>query len=120
MAMNIVKDSHLPAFVAEGVPVPEGTKGNDFVSVGAVRGLAGFDAVEGEDGLFYTNVDTAAEIRIGAVTGAFANGDSVYRKTADGTFAKAAGEGLVLIGRAVRAKAAASGTLFVRLIPQAA
>lgn len=120
MAMHIVKDSHLPAFVAEGVPVASTVKGNDFVSVGAIRGLAGFDAKQGEDGLYYTNVDTAAEIRIDAVSGAFAVGDPVYRKTADGTFAKAAGEGLVLIGRATRAKAAAAGKLFVRLIPQAA
>ena len=120
MALNIVKDSNLNAFVAESVPVASTIKGNDWVGVGAIRGLAGFDPVQGEDGNWYTNVDTAAEIRVEGVSGAFAVGDSVYC-TAGGTgWAKASGENLVLVGRAVRAKTAASGNLFVRLIPQSA
>lgn len=118
MAMNIVKDSHLNAFVAESVPVASTVKGNDWVEVGTIRGLAGFDATKGEDGLYYTNVDTAAEIRVEGVAGAFAVGDPAYRKTSDGTWAKVSGAGLVLVGRVVRAKAAAAGNLFVRLIPQ--
>lgn len=119
MAQKIVKDSHLAIFVQE-VSVPSGTKGDAFVSVGAIRGLAGYDAVTAEDGKHYTTVDTAAEIRIDDVAGAFAIGDSVYRKTDGTAFVKAATADHVLIGTATRAKAAAAGKLFVQLIPQAA
>lgn len=120
MAMKIVSDSRVPAFVADSVPVASTVKGGDFVNVGAIRGLAGFDATQGDDGLYYTNVDTAALIRVDAVAGAFAVGDSAYRKTTDGTWAKASGADLVLVGRVARAKGAAAGPLFVRLIPQSA
>lgn len=120
MALNIVKDSNLAIFVQESIPVASTVKGNSWVSVGAVRGLAGYDAREGEDGKFYTNVDTAAQIRVDGVTGAFAVGDSVYVK-ADGTgWAKAAGADLLLVGRVAVAKVAAAGKLHVNLIPQAA
>ena len=121
MAQRIVRDSHLAIFV-ETVPVAEGTKGDDFVHVGAVRGLAGYDAVAGEDGNFYTNVDTAAEIRVSGVSGEFTVGQSVYVDS-DGKFTSAATDGddpNALVGRAVGAKAAAAGDLHIQLIPQAA
>lgn len=120
MAMKIVKDSNLNAFVAESVPVASTVKGGDWVSVGAIRGLAGFDATLGEDGNYYTNVDTAAELRIDDVAGAFAVGDSAFVKVNGTGWAKVTGADLFLAGRVVRAKAAPAGKLFVRLIPQSA
>ena len=101
------------------VEVNSTIRGDDWVEKGAIRGLAGYDATKAEDTKYYTTVDTAAEVRFESAAGAFAIGDSVYRKTADGTFADAAGSGLVLIGIATRAKGAPAGNLFVRLIPQA-
>lgn len=120
MAQHIVKDSHLPIFVQE-VDVPQATKGDDWVEKGAIRGLAGYTPQNAaEDGKYYTTVDTAAEVRFDAVAGAFAIGDSVYRKTDGSAFVKAATAGHTLIGTATRPKAAAAGKLFVQLIPQAA
>ena len=119
MAQKIVKDSHLAIFVQE-VEATSTTKGDDWVEKGAIRGLAGYDARLGEDGSYYTTVDTAAEIRFDAVSGAFTQGQAVYRTTADGSFSTSSGAGKVLIGFATRAKAAASGKLFVQLVPQAA
>lgn len=119
MAQKIVKDSHLAIFVQE-VEVASTIKGNDWVEVGAIRGLAGYDPRLAEDGKYYTTVDTSAEVRFDAVSGAFTQGQNVYRTTADGSFSTSSGSGKVLIGFATRAKAAASGKLFVQLIPQAA
>lgn len=119
MAQHIVKDSHLAIFVQE-VDVASTVKGDDWVEKGAIRGLAGYDGRLAEDGKYYTTVDTAAEVRFDAVSGAFAIGDSVYRKTDGSAFVKAATADHTLIGVATRAKLAASGKLFVQLIPQAA
>lgn len=116
MANKIVKDSHLSIFVKE-VPVPEGTKSNDFVNVGGKRGLAGFDAKQGENNSWYTTVDTAAQIRFEGVAIAFADGAPVYITPGGAPTATASGN--TLIGYADRAKGAAAGNLHVQLVPGA-
>ncbi len=116
MASRIVKDSHLPIFVKE-IPVANTVKSNDFVAQGAVRGLAGFDAKPGQDGLFYVTVDTAALIRVEGVAVAFTDKAPVYVTPGGAITATASGN--ALIGYADRPKAAASGNLFIQLVPSA-
>lgn len=117
MANNIVKDSGLAIFVKE-ISVAEATKANDLVRLGSVAGLAGDAPRKGQDGKFYVSVDTAALIRLDAVTGAYTDKAPVYMTSA-GAVAAASAAGAVVIGYADRPKAAAAGKLFVQLTPAA-
>jgi predicted RecA/RadA family phage recombinase len=113
MASEIVKDGHLPAFVSE-VEVPAETKTNDFVIVGAKRGLAGFDARQSEDdGKWYTTIDRIAWIVFHGFAGAVTDGQPVYMTDAKAVTLTASGN--TKIGVAERAKPAAAGDLHVRL-----
>lgn len=112
MANKIVKDSGLAIFVKE-VAVPEGTAINTLVRVGAVAGLVGDTPREGEDGNFYTTIDTAALIRVDAAA-AFTDKQTVYF---NGTTVVTTATGNVAIGYADRAKSSGAGDLWVQLVP---
>ena len=118
MANKIVRDSHLPIFV-KSVDVPEATLVNALIGKGSIVGLANDKPRKGEDGLFYVMLDTAAEIRVDAVTGVWAIGAPVYMTSG---FAPATGSasGSRLIGYATRAKTNASAPLWIQLVPSAA
>lgn len=116
MANMIVKDSGLAIFVKE-TQVPANTKVNTLVLVGGKRGLAGFDALLGEDGKWYTTVDTAAHIKVEGVAVAFTDGAPVYATPAGAITATASGN--TLIGYADREKSAAAGPLHLQLVPGA-
>lgn len=117
MANKIVKDSLLAIFVKE-VQVANTVKANDLVAVGAVVGLAGDNPRQGEDGNYYTTVDTAALVRIDAVAIAFTDKAPVYITSGGAVSGTASGN--TLIGYADRPKGAASGPLQLQLIPKAA
>lgn len=117
MANKIVKDSLLSIFVKE-VSVPQGTAINTLVTQGAKTGLVGDTPRLGEDGNWWTTVDTAALVRIDAVALAFTNGQAVYLTPGGAVSATATSN--TLIGYADRAKGAASGPLQLQLIPRAA
>lgn len=117
MANKIVKDSQLSIFVKE-VQVPQNTAINDLVSVGAVAGLAGDTARQGEDGNYYTTVDTAALIRVSGVAIAFTDKAPVY--VTPGGAISGSSSGNTAIGYADRPKGAASGDLWVQLVPKVA
>lgn len=114
MASKIAKDSGLNIFVKE-IPCASSVHTNDWVVSGAKRGLAGIDARLGEDGNYYTTVDTAALIRSDANTIAFTDGGPVY-VTSGGAFNGTASAN-TLIGYADRAKTTTSGPLFIQLVP---
>lgn len=118
MAQMIVKDSNLPIFVKQAQVLSSNVV-NDFVVNGAIRGLVGFTPRLGQDGNYWTTVDTAADVRFTNVAIAFTNGASVYWNTSTNAIASAAGTGIVLIGYANRAKSATAGDLHVQLVPQA-
>lgn len=116
MANKIVKDSELSIFVKE-IQVPQGTLPNALVSAGAVRGLSGDVTRKGEDGNYYTTVDTAALIRVSSVAIAFADKAPVYLTS--GNAISATSSSNALIGYADRPKGAPSGDLWVQLVPAA-
>lgn len=116
MANKIIRDSGLPIFVKE-VQVASGAVAiNTPVREGCIFGLVGDTPRQGEDTLWYANVDTAAEIRIDAVAIAFVRGAPVYW-TSGNAVAAASATGSILIGYAVRTKGAAAGPLRVQLDP---
>lgn len=117
MANKIVKDSQLPIFVKE-VTVPEATKINDLVVVGAVAGLCGNTPRKGENGDFKVTVDTAALIRVSGVAIAFTDKAPVYVTPGGAVSGTATSNSL--IGYADRPKGAASGDLWIQLVPRAA
>jgi hypothetical protein len=130
MANKVVKESGLAIFVKDVQVASAGTdmteananrpKSNDFVVVGAVKGLIGQRPRQGEDGAFYATVDTAALVRISGVSGTFTDKAPVYRTTAGGAIGGASGAGIVLIGYADRPKPnSAAGDLWVQLVPSA-
>jgi hypothetical protein len=130
MANKIVKDSALPIFVKDVQVAASGTdsssanasfpKANDLVQVGAVAGLIGQRPRKGEDGAFYSTVDTAALVRISGVSGTFTDKQPVYLNGSTKAIAGAAGSGLACIGYADRPKTnSASGDLWVQLVPSA-
>lgn len=117
MATLVVTPSKI-ALLQKQVPCAETTKSNDFVVSGAKRGYASIDARKGDNGLFYTVVDTGALIRLKGVTAAFTDGQTVYI-TPGGAFTTAS-SGNAAIGFADRAKpSAAAGDLWVQLVPTA-
>jgi len=118
MAQQIVRDSQIPVFVKE-CSVLNTNVVNDFVVNGAIRGLVGFTPRVGQDGNYWTTVDTAAEIRFAGDTNVWTNGQQVFWNTSTKAIATAAGAGIVSIGYATRAKGATAGNLFVQLVPQA-
>lgn len=118
MAQQIVRDSELKIFVKECL-VSNTNVVNDFVTNGAIRGLVGYTPRAGQDGNYWTTVDTAAEIRIAGDTNAWTNGQQVFWNTTTKAIATAAGTGIVSIGYATRAKTTTAGNLFVQLVPQA-
>lgn len=117
MANKIVKDSLLAIFVKE-IQVANTVQPNDLVAVGAVVGLAGDTPRKGEDGNYYTTVDTAALVRIDNVAIAFTDKAPVYI-TPGGAISGTATSN-TLIGYADRPKSSASGPLQLQLIPKAA
>lgn len=120
MSNKIVKDSGLPIFVKEVVALAAGgnlanlPKANDVIAVGAVVGLVGAEPRLGEDGAYYTTVDTAALVRISGVAGAVADKAPVY--LSGGAVSGTAGG--TAIGYADRAKATGTGDLWVQLVPR--
>lgn len=116
MANKIVKDSGLAIFVKE-VAVSESTAIGTLVREGAKVGLTGDTPYKGEDGDFYVTIDTAALIRLDSVAIAFTDGAPVYMTP--GGAASGTATSNFLIGYADRAKGAASGKLFVQLVPRA-
>ena len=124
MANKIVKDSLLPIFVKQVQVAAAGTaegsvpKVNDFVAVGAVKGLVGDTPRKGEDGAFYSTVDTAAHIMLESVSGVWTDKSPVYRTSGGSITGTASGN--TLIGYAERPKPnTAAGILHVQLVPSA-
>lgn len=124
MANKIVKDSGLAIFVKEvqvlaaGGDVTTLPAINDLFRVGAVAGLVGDAPRKGDDGAYYTTIDTAALVRISGVSGTFTDKVPVY-VTSTGTVTGTATAN-TCIGYADRAKSAsAAGDLWVQLIPSA-
>lgn len=117
MANRIVKDSALPIFVKE-IDVPEGTLINALVRKGAKVGLCGDTPRLGEDGKFYTTVDTAALVRLESVANAFTDGQTVFMNATTGAVTNSA-TGSFAIGYADRAKSSGAADLWVQLVPTA-
>lgn len=121
MANNIVKDSLLPIFVKQ-VQVPQGTAiGTLITTAGAGKiGVSGDTPRKGEDGNYYTTVDTAALVQFSAVSGTWTDGAPVY-VTPGGAISATSNTGAnTLIGYADRPKSAsAAGLLYVQLVPRA-
>lgn len=124
MANKIVKDSGLAIFVKEvQVLAANGDITtlpaiNDFFRVGAVAGLVGDQPRQGDDGAYYTTIDTAALVRVSGVTGTFTDKAPVYL-TSGGAITGTATSN-TCVGYADRAKtASAAGDLWVQLIPSA-
>jgi hypothetical protein len=118
MANNIVKDSLNPIDVKQ-VQVPQGTAiGTLILTAGVKIGVSGDTPRKGEDGNYYTTVDTAALVQFTGVTGTWTDGAPVYATGAGAISATATGN--TLIGYADRPKSAtAAGPLYVQLVPRA-
>lgn len=124
MAHKIVNDSNWASIWVKEVNL--GTDANALPAVnslhigsGAKIGLIGDTPRLGEDGSYYSTVDTAALVRFEGVSGAFTDGAAVYA-TPTGTITGTA-TGNTRIGYANRAKTATgAGDLYVQLTPQSA
>jgi len=123
MANKIVKDSGLAIFVKEvqalapGGDVATLPAINDVIVRGNVVGLVGDAPVQGNDGGYYTTVDTAALVRVSGVTGTFTDKQTVYVTTAGGLTGTVGTN--VPVGYADRPKTAgAAGDLWVQLVPR--
>lgn len=115
MANRIVKDSGLAIFVKE-IAVPQATAINALVRSGAKVGLCGDTPRKGEDGNYYTTVDTAALVRLASIANAFTDGQTVYMNTSTGAVTNTATTSIA-IGYADRPKGGSSGDLWVQLVP---
>lgn len=124
MAVNIVKDSGNGLLVKKAKLLASGGDVSTLPAIGAivvdgaVVGVLGDTPYKGEDGAYYGSVDTGACIRINAITGAYTANAPVYLTPGKAPSTSASGN--TLIGFAERDKGAASGPLFVQLVPKAA
>lgn len=126
MANKVVTDSKMPIgaksvqVAASNADPTSGTfpKVNDLIKVGGKVGLIGNTPRQGEDGAWYSTVDTFALIRLDGITGAFADGAPVYITSGGAITATASGN--LCIGYADGAKTSSgAGILRVQLIPSA-
>lgn len=128
MANRIVKDSASWASIhVKEVLVL--ASGGDVATLPAVNalwtgsgskvGLIGDTPYKGQDGAYYATVDTAALVRLGAVTGTFTDGQDIY--VTSGGAISGTSSGNRRIGYADRPKTASgAGDLWVQLTPQSA
>lgn len=120
---RIVKDSLLAIFVKQVQAAPAGTDPaavpalNTFVNIGGKVGVLGDTPRKGEDGAYYTTVDTAALLQFDGVTGTWIDGAAVY-VSSTGKITSTSTD--TLIGYADRPKSnTAAGLLYVQLVPRA-
>ena len=124
MAHKIVNDSNWASLWVKEVNLGDDENAlpavNDLhIGSGAKIGLIGDTPRLGEDGDYYSTVDTAALIRLEAVSGTFTDGQAVY-VTSAGVITGTATDN-TRIGYANRPKAASgAGDLYVQLVPQSA
>lgn len=125
MANKIVKDSGLAIFVKEvqvaaanaDTTATSFPKINDIVSIGAIVGLIGDTPRKGQDGAYYTTVDTAALVRVSGVSGTFTDKAPVYLTSGGAVSGTATNN--IAVGYADRPKTAgAAGDLWVQLVPR--
>lgn len=122
MAVNIVRDSERGILVkpvqvlAAGANISGLPAIGALVREGAVVGVVGDTPYQGEDGAYYANVDTGAEVRLNAIAIAFNRGDTVYITPGGAISASSASN--FSIGFATRTKNVSSGPLFVQLVPE--
>jgi predicted RecA/RadA family phage recombinase len=113
MALNVVVEGDPKDKLT--APVASTTVGGTFIQAGGIRGVAINAARLGEDGLYYSTIDTTAVIVVPAIAIAFTAGAPVY-VTPDGLTFNATPTSNTLIGVAWRAKGAPSGPLYIKLI----